>query len=586
MAGFKSVQANSAIIGIYSLLMTVFVLAALYFGQDIIIPLSLAILLTFLLSPIVTKMERWIGRIPAVLSIVVIIFIIACVMGDVLSQEFMDLTAQLPSYKGNIQTKLQSFPFLHNDFFSSLWQKIQNTPKSTIPEAVVNSSAITQTAQSVISTLIHIMVNIAFVMLLLIFMLLNREDLRGRIIRLLGQGHISATTLAMDDASERISHYLLMQLIINFSFGVTLTIGLFFIGIPNAVLWGGLLIVLRFIPYVGTWIAASIPILLSFIISASWMTPLFTISLYLLLDLVSTNFLEPYLYGASTGISSTALIIAAVFWTLLWGPIGLLLAIPLTVCLVVIGRHVPQLEFLNILLGDNKALEVHEECYNRLLTEGQNEGVLFVEKYLKENSLLSLYDSVLIPMLIKMENDLSIEALDPEKAQTLYQGVRDIIEDLNEIPILASAKTTPEQLEKTPSHENYRVLCVPAKDLRDEIAGEMLTQVLNQQTYSAESLPAGIKSQQILDMVERHNPDVILITVIFPSTLLHARNLCKKLRTRKIKSKIIICLLGSRKIENDIVEKILSAGADYTAVSLTEAVSQLESFSNEIISKN
>jgi predicted PurR-regulated permease PerM/methylmalonyl-CoA mutase cobalamin-binding subunit len=575
MATFKSNQANSAIIGIYTLQMMVFVLGTLYFGQDIIIPLSLAILLTFLLSPLVRNMERWIGRIAAVLIVVITLFILVSVIGYILSLEFIDLKAQLPGYKGNIETKLQSISFLKNAFFADILAKFQNLSNLTIPANVVNTSAITATAQSVISSLVHALINIGFVMLLVIFMLFNREDLRSRIIRLIGEGRIGATTLAMDDAADRISHYLLMQLIINCCFGVALTLGLYFIGVPNASLWGGLLIVLRFIPYIGTWVAACIPIILSFVISASWMTPLFTIALYLSLDLVSTNFLEPYLYGASTGISSTALIIAAVFWTLLWGPVGLLLAIPLTVCFVVLGRHVPQLEFLSILLGDNKALELHEEYYHRLLTEDQNDVIPFVEKYIKENSLISLYDAVMVPLIIKIETDLSSEALDPEKAQVLYQGIRDIVENLNEAP---TPNTDPENQPKQFSGSSCKILCLPLKDSKDEIAAEMLSQMLKQHGFNTTNIPLGLDDTQIFNLTLQSEANVICITATPPCTLLHIRNICKKIHLQNTTTKIIICLLGGKKVENENNKKSLSINVNATARSLAETLELLEGF--------
>lgn len=564
MAAFKSAQANQAIIGIYTLLMSVFIFSILYFGQGIFIPLILATLLTFLLAPIVTSIERWVGRIPAILIVVIIIFFFTSVTGYILSIEFSDLMNSLPNYKGNIETKLSTFGFIPKDFFSTMWTKIGSSTTAKLPANLVDTSTITDTAQFVISTLVHIIINIGFVMLLVIFMLLNREDLKGRIIRLIGKGNIPATTLAMDDVGNRIFHYLFMQLIINFCFGFILTIGLYLIGIPNAALWGVLLMVLRFIPYIGTWISAAIPVLLSFVISASWITPLLTIGLYLALDLICTNFLEPWLYGTSTGISSTALIIAAVFWTLLWGPIGLLLAIPLTVCLVVIGRHVRQLEFLGILLGDNKALEVHEEYYHRLLTKNQSDGMILVEKFIKENSVLSLYDSVLIPLLIKMERDLHIGYLESEKAQYLYQCIQDIIEDQNESTTLVPTKIVPTELENlTPKTYHYvSVLCLPVRALRDEIARQMLVQVLQNQSFKAENLSIQFTSEQLLERVKKNDVNIICIAVIYPSSLLHVRFLTKKLRALGLDVKILVCLFGAKKSDIDDDEMLRSIKAE------------------------
>ena len=261
-------------------------------------------------------------------------------------------------------------------------------------------------------------------------MLLRREDLRRRLIRLIGKGRISAATHAMDDAGARVFRYLLMQLVVNVSYGIPVAIGLYFIGVPNAVLWGACATVLRFIPYIGPWIAAAIPVALSLAVSPSWTMPLLTIGLFVVLELLSNNVMEPWLYGSSTGVTPIALIVAAVFWTWLWGPVGLILSTPLTVCLVVMGRHVPRLSFLSVLLSDEEALTPAEDCYHRLLTVGEQDELEFVEAYLKANSLTALYDSVFIPVIIATETDHRLELLDDEQRLLIEQSLRDIIEDL------------------------------------------------------------------------------------------------------------------------------------------------------------
>lgn len=583
MADFKSKQASSALIGIYSLLMTVFILAVLYFGQDIIIPLSLAILLTFLLSPIVTYFERWIGRLAAVLAVVVIIFISVSFTTYILSREFIDLTSKLPSYKGNIIAKFQSLSLFQNKFFSDFWSKIQTSPGSVLPDKLAILPKFTETAQSVIGALMHIMVNSGFVLLLVIFMLLSREDLTQRIIRLVGKGRNKATEIALNDAGGRISHYLIMQLIINLCFGVALTIGLYFIGIPNAVLWGVLLVVLRFIPYLGTWISAAIPVALSFVISPSWITPIFTIGIYLIIDLLCTNFLEPWLYGVSTGISSTALIIAAVFWTLLWGPIGLLLAIPLTVCLVVLGRHVPHLEFLEILLGDNKESGEQDEFYNKLLNENQAESLVLMEKHLKENSVISFYDKILIPTIIKIENELASGSVDSEKAKFLYQNMAEIVEDLADVSQNAPSEGRADISQTSPSSSKNHILCMPVRTaLRDEMAGEILTQLLRQQLYSCENVSGKLNNAKISELVKINLPSVIFITAVHPSTLLHVKFLCNKIGPIHPTYKLIVCLFGVKKTEEDEKE-LVSMGVDAVVTSFDEAILKMQNINNILI---
>lgn len=583
MLPYKTKTANSAIIGIYTLLLTIFSFTFLYFGRAIIIPLAIAILITFLLAPLVSKLERFVGRIIAVFGLGILLFIFFSIIGYILTLSFIDLTSKLPNYKNNIQIKLESIGIFKGGALHQIWQdflKLQNnnqvfslqksttlTPLVPIPAkpiSVVDASSITKTAQIVLNPLLHLIWEIGLINLLVIFMLLNREDLKGRIIRLLGQTRIGVTTRAMSEAGKRISHYLGMQLIINFSFGILLTLGLFFIGIPNAILWGVLLTILRFIPYLGTWIAAAIPITLSFVISSSWLLPIFTIALYLILDLLSSNFFEPLLYGASTGVSSTALIIAVVFWTLLWGPIGLLLAVPLTVCLVVIGRHVPQLEFLSILLSQEKALEVHEECYHLLLNNEINEAFLLLENYLKTNTLISLYDFIFIPLLHDLEKDLLLETLDIDKAQYLYQIIQDMISETANL-----YETLDYDVKKKDLIKKQKILCIPASSISDELLNEMVNETLRINSFQVATIPLSMKKEDLIDFAINYHPNVILISIIFPQATHPIREIFKKIRNQSLKAKIILCICEGTQSNK---EKLKSLNADKTITSIAELI--------------
>ena len=385
--------------------------------------------------------------------------------------------------------------------------------------------------------------------LLVIFMLLRREDLRRRLIRLIGKGRISAATHAMDDAGSRVFRYLFMQLVVNVSYGIPVAIGLYFIGVPNAVLWGAFAAVLRFIPYIGPWIAAAIPVALSLAVSPSWTMPLLTIGLFVVLELLSNNVMEPWLYGSSTGVTPIALIIAAVFWTWLWGPVGLILSTPLTVCLVVMGRHVPRLSFLSVLLSDEEALTPAEDCYHRLLTVGEQDELEFVEAYLKANSLTALYDSVFIPVIIATETDHRLELLDDEQRLLIEQSLRDIIEDLGTRPqVTSKIDANRAAAEDTPSRgpaPPFRVYCLPARADRDELAGAMLTQLLQQQGFAAQNASGKLAAGELLDLVEKSDVDAACISVVSPSTVIHARYLCVKLRARFPQLKIVIGLWGT-----------------------------------------
>jgi hypothetical protein len=437
--------------------------------------------------------------------------------------------------------------------------------------------------QSMIAPVLGPLGTAALVLLLVIFMLLEREDLRNRLIRLVGQGRISATTRAMDDAGGRVARYLLMQLVVNVTYGIPVAIGLYFIGVPNAILWGGFAAVLRFIPYVGPWIAAAIPILLSLAVSSSWWTPVLTIGLFVVLELLSNNVMEPWLYGSSTGVSPIALIIAAVFWTWLWGPVGLVLATPLTVCLVVMGRHIPRLAFLSVVLSDEDALTPAEDCYYRLLTPGERDELELVESYLKANSLTALYDSVFIPVLTAAETDARAELLDQEQLINVEQSMRDIIEDLGTRPAVPS-KAAVEKADAAANAEapappavalDCRVFCLPARADRDELAGAMLVQLARQQGFGAQNAPAKLVAGELLTLVEKADVDVICISVVAPSTVIHARYLCLKLRALLPRIKIVIGLWGATEDMTEATKRLRDSGADEVVTTLAEALVQM-----------
>jgi hypothetical protein len=334
---------------------------------------------------------------------------------------------------------------------------------------------------------------------------------------------------------------------------------------------------------VGVWIAGAVPVLLSFAVSTSWLSPLLTIGLFVVLELISANALEPWLYGSRTGVSSIALIIAAVFWTWLWGPIGLVLATPLTVCVAVMGRHVPKLQFLSVLLSEEQALAPHEECYHRLLAFGLDEAHDLAEAYVKTNSLTSLYDSVLIPTVTLAEVDAQRDELDAEHRSAIHRHIHDLIEDFGSAPPSKSQLEADKAVaEDTPfplSPPTCRVLCVPARAYRDELAGAMLVQLLRQQDFAAENASVALSSDELLEMAAKLDPEAICVSVVAPSTLIHARHLSAKLRAQLPHAKIVVGIWGATENMAGAGERLRSSGADEVVVSLAEAVVQLAKFS-------
>ena len=612
---------TAALVGIWMILLTAFVVTILYVGRQLLIPLALAAMLTFLLAPLVGRIERWIGRIAAVLIVVAMLFGVVGGAGWLLARQLIDLAAKLPDYQTNIDNKLHAIRLPTGGALGRLSHGVSELQKQlpdsleppanaagSAPETKATTAArsrnlpagqqpmpvrivesqnrLPQILQNAATGLLGPLGTAALVSLLVIFMLLKREDLRGRMIRLVGQGRISATTRALDDAGSRVARYLTMQLLVNVSFGLCVAFGLYFIGVPNAALWGAFAALLRFVPYVGVWIAAAVPMLLSFAVSTSWLSPVLTLGLFIVLEVINANALEPWLYGSSTGVSSIALIIAAVFWTWLWGPIGLVLAIPLTVCLAVMGRHVPKLQFLSVLLSEEQALAPHEECYHRLLAFGLDEAHDLAEAHVKANSLTSLYDSVLIPTITLAEMDAQRDELDAEQRSVIHRHIQDLIEDLGSAPPsksqLAADKAVAAHTPFPLSPPTCRVLCVPARAHRDELAGAMLVQLLRQQDFDAENASAVLSSGELVEMAAKSDPEAICVSVVAPSTLIHARYLSAKLRDQLPRVKIVVGIWGATENMVGAGERLRSSGADEVVVSLAEAVVQLAKFSVSI----
>ena len=604
----SSTASANALVGIWTVSVAAFIIATLYLARDLLIPLALAALLTFLLAPLVTRLERWLGRIGAVLLVVSLILALTGAAGWVLTRQLVDLATKLPDYKENIQTKLRSFKVPTGGRFMKFSETMEelkkDLPGATAPEiaqvpgkpgtAVLTEPAIQpvvpvqvleiskaspfQLLQVIIAPLLGPLGTAGLVLLLVIFMLLKREDLRSRLIRLIGQGRISATTRAMDDAGARVTRYLLMQLVVNVCYGIPTAIGLYFIGVPNAVLWGACATVLRFIPYVGPWIGAAIPITLSLAVSPGWIMPLLTLGLFVVLELLSNNVMEPWLYGSSTGVSPIALIFAAVCWTWLWGPVGLVLATPMTVCLVVMGRHIPRLSFLSVVLSDEEALTPAEDCYYRLLTVGEQDEMELVEAYLKAHSLAALYDSVLIPVITAAEIDHRLELVDDAQHAQVEQSLRDIVEDLGACPPIPSKIDADKAVAALTAAPTSRVYCLPARADRDELAGAMLVQLLHQQGIEAQSAPTKLGIGELIGLVEKAGVDVVCISVVAPSTVIHARYLCLKLRARLPEQRIVVGLWGATDNVIDATRRVRDSGANEVVTSLADAVLRLAAF--------
>jgi len=454
-----------------------------------------------------------------------------------------------------------------------------DAPADTSVRVVVQDATAASLAfvAGLVAPLLSVLVTTGVVIVFVCFMLIGREDLRNRVIRVIGPGQMSLTTQVLDDAAERISRYLQMQLIVNGSYGLTLAAGLYFIGIPNAALWGFLAAVLRYVPYVGPWVAAAFPMALSLVAfpDNSWWHPLETATLFIVLELLSNNVLEPVLYGSSTGISTIGIVVAAVFWTWLWGAIGLVLSTPLTVCIAVLGRHVPQLEFFDVLLSDEDMLEPHANYYQRLLAGDLDESNRIIEKQLEEKTVVEVYDTVVLPALALAENDSHRGLLDEVKLEYIRDSIRELIEEMGE-RMAASAAAVEPSSERSPEEPlpHHSIVCLPARDEADELAAMMLVQLLEARGLSAHAASVRSLASEMLDQVAEQDAGIICISAVPPLAATHARYLCKRARGRFPDVKLVIGLWttgNGKKAE----ERLKSACADRVFTNLSQAVDQI-----------
>jgi hypothetical protein len=416
------------------------------------------------------------------------------------------------------------------------------------------------------------------VVIFTVFMLFKREDLRNRLLRLAGLGQLNLMTQALDDASDRVSRYLLMQFLVNAGFGTLFGLGLYLIGVPNPALWGVVAGLLRIVPYVGTFVAATLPLALSLAVFDGWLRPLLVFLLVAGLELIIANLVEPWLYGVHVGISSLALLVTSVFWAVLWGPAGLILSTPLTVCVVVLGRYVPQLSFLHILLGDEPVLAAEAQIYQRLLAMDQLEARTVVDEFLNGRPLVELYDSVLIPALSLAEQDRHKGAIDAAREEFLFLSINEMIAEFSEYQLAASSSEEDSApIPEAAEHSNARILCLPAHDRADEITAAMLAQLLEQKGFATLSFPiAGSSPNEWLALIEAGRSDVVCISALPPYAFAPARAMCKQIRERFPKLKVVVCVWGFSGDTHKAKARFERTQPDRLSTSLAEALEHVQ----------
>ena len=466
-------------------------IAGLYFGREILIPLAFAGTLSFLLTAPVSGLQKTgLGRLPSVLLVLALALSAAGGAGYIVGTQLLEVAKDLPLYRSNIHNKLESIRTNKKgslaraaSSINEIQEEIAGPPAAGTPaqrraqspkEKVPTDVHVVQQPKDyfeylygLVDPFLRILGSIGIVVIFSIFILANREDLRNRMLRLVGLSQLNIVTQAFDDATGRVTRYLRMQFIVNAGFAALIATGLFAIGVPSAVLWGVVAGICRLVPYVGIMIATVLPLALSLAVFEGWLHPLLVFLLFAIAEVIVANFVEPYLYGAHTGISPLALLVSTVFWAVLWGPAGLVLSTPLTVCVIVLGRYVPQLSFLHILLGDEPVLSPEAQLFQRLLAMDQQEAREVADAFVKEKPLAELYDGLFLPALAMAEQDRHKGALDQDREDFVFLSINEMIAEFANSGSVAPA-----------CDMRGRVICIAAGDRADEIAASMFAQLL------------------------------------------------------------------------------------------------------------
>jgi predicted PurR-regulated permease PerM len=585
--------------GMLTFLTLAVVVTALYFGRSVLVPLALAVLLSFMLAPAVHWLRHMrAGRVAAVAVTVVVAFLAISAFAAIVAEEISLLGPELPEYRYNIESKLRALPraIPLQRVAAALHQAAAELKKSeksaAAPAAPPSDSGTTaaepakplpvenvqpeptplQIAETIIGPLLSPLAMAGLVIVLVVFILLEREELRNRLLRLAGGGDLHRTTEAMNEAAQRVSRYLLSQLAVNAVEGTLIGIGLAVIGIPNAALWGILALLLRFIPYLGIVIAALFPMALAIAVAPGWSLLAWTALLFVTTELIVANVVEPRLYAGSTGLSSVAVITAAVFWTWLWGPIGLLLSTPLTACLLVLGRHVPQLRFLDVLLGSEPVLTPDETFYQRLLADDPEEATEQAEQFAKEKSIEEFAEEVAIPVLARAQADSDSGILPPERRGTVKEGFAKILENLFDDSVIDEDPSAEGEARRP---ETGFVACLAGRNELDEAAAMLLASLLRSRDHPAFVFPADSPAALNGDRVALRDAAIVCLSLVSTGSAARARHIVRRLRRRAPRSRIVVGFWG-RGGGALAADALVVSSADAVATTLAEAIAEVE----------
>jgi predicted PurR-regulated permease PerM len=578
--------------GIQILLGVVLAVTILYFGQSILVPFTLAVLLAMLLYPIVRRVEKWTGRVMGVVIVVLNIALAIVLMGWLVSLQVVSLANNVPRYQTQVLTKLQSLkrtgvekgPI---DKLQDAVTQIENAIAAQEPskdaaaaglgvqsavhqvQIVKEPSARWMAVANALTSLANPLATLGIVTVLAIFLLIGREDVRDRLMRLVGTSRLTLTTNTIAEMGSRISRYLLMNALVNGGYGVAVTIGLLVIGVDYALLWGFLAATLRFLPYIGPIMGSAFAIGMAFVQFPTWTPTLVTAGYFIVLELITNNVIEPFAYGHSAGVSVVAILVAATFWTWVWGPIGLILSVPMTVMLAVLGKHVPQLQFLGIALGDEPALEDHVVYYQRLLANDYEEAAGLLEEARQTRSLVDVYDSILIPALVLAERDRSSGLLTTSQIEFIWNSTEEIIADL------AQGSSKPDAAVESPKIAAYLFGC-SVQDKADELALDMFSQLVEAQGGSLDMVTDTTLASELVESLRDRSPDVVYLSALGSGGVFQLRYLLKRIRLQHPDLSIVVARWGYPGSREKMDARMTDRGATRVITSLAEAISIAE----------
>jgi predicted PurR-regulated permease PerM len=561
----------------------VLVIVVLYWAQAVLVPIALAVLLTFVLTPPVSWLERWLGRVPAVLAAVTLVFIVLGLAGWGLARQMGHLADDLPTYRVNILAKIAD---VRGAGKGGSVGKLQETIEG-IKTDLGQSSAPTETAARPVVVTSELVAGFpgfvwlapivgpvgtaGLVLAMVIFMLLERRDLRDRLIGLFGHGQLTVTTKAFDEAGTRVSRQLLMQSVVNLVYGIAAGLGLYVLGVPYPWVWAALGAALRFIPYIGPVIGAGAPILVSLAALPGWAGPLWVVGLFIVLELFTNLVLETVLYAGAAGVSQVALLVSVAFWTWLWGPLGLLMATPLTVCLVVLGKHVPGLEFVGLLMADTPALAPEFGYYQRLLARDQGEAADLIEQHIKTEAPRTVYDALLLPALNYAERDRLEQRLSLDEETAVIDATRELLSDAAEsIRRLQSDPSEPDHSALPGPREPLRVLGFATNSIADELALQMLSHLLDDLPIVVEITKGRMLASELVSLARAQAVSVICLADLPPSPPSKTRYLVKRLHAALPEVRILVGRWGPLALADDSTQLLRDAGATLVASTLAD----------------